>query len=196
MPVVADHKFSRQLVQVDSYNPSSFRTIITIQRHSQWRRPNLYGDSLPNQVWSLGRAQEFPLTVYGISYTISYNYLAYAHLRIAKWLTEMRADHRREEIIAHVKEFCNDSNSAVLHDAMVHFRKAKVNYEKAIQLHTAGLQFKNAIKNLVYLEDDINDNAFHFGAAMERWLYNNGILEDCIKQCEKGELADLQKLKA
>ncbi len=135
------------------------------------------------------------LTVYGISYTISYNYLAYAHLRIAKWLTDMRADHRREEIIAHVKEYCNDSNSAVLHDAKVHFRKAKVNYEKAIQLHTAGLQFRNAIKNLVYLEDDINDNAFHFGAAMERWLYNNGILENCIQQCEEGELADLQILK-
>jgi hypothetical protein len=38
---------------------------------------------------------------------------------------------------------------------------------------------------MVYLEDDLNDNAFNFGAAMERYLFTNGVLEAGIRKCER-----------
>jgi hypothetical protein len=58
-------------------------------------------------------------------------------------------------------------------------------YQKAIQLHTAGVEYKRTIAGMIYLEDDFNDNAYHFGAAVERYMFINGVFYLRINDCEK-----------
>ena len=64
-----------------------------------------------------------------------------------------------------------------------HFSMAKDYYIKTNNLHKAGAEYKKAIRDLIYLEDDFNDNAFHFGASIDRYLMINNVFNKNIDEC-------------
>lgn len=77
-------------------------------------------------------------------------------------------------------------------DIEYHYGKAKDKYELSIQLHTAGSEYRNQIRDMIYLEDDFNDNAYHFGAAVERYLMVNDFFSRKINEINN-ELIKLKK---
>ncbi len=182
-------QFTR-LLELDLYQKLSYIKIKKLRESiSSGQDLDLYLQENVNYLYSLVSIIR-TLSIYGISYTISYNYMAYAHLHIANWLFEENekkqlTETEVESILEQVKLIAEDKSTAVLHDAIWHFKMARANYEKAIQLHIGGHEYKNAMNNLIYLEDDFNDNAFHFGAAMERHLLMNRAIHREITNCNK-----------
>ena len=71
-----------------------------------------------------------------------------------------------------------------LSDKYYHYSVARTHYEKAKQLHKSGAEYIKNMDNIVYLEDYINDNAFHFGAGLDRFMLTNGLVETLCGACE------------
>ncbi|NOQ26560.1 MAG: hypothetical protein GQ564_14470 [Bacteroidales bacterium] len=55
--------------------------------------------------------------------------------------------------------------------------KAIKEYYSAVETHTEGNAYKNLIEEMYYLNDDFNDNTFHFSVAIERFLLNSKTLD-------------------
>lgn len=74
---------------------------------------------------------------------------------------------------------------------------AAQNYRKALQLHSQGDAYYQRIQGLVYLEDDYNDNSFHYYAAIEKQQINSGIIQkylDYIAEAiDDSQLLDLDR---
>lgn len=49
-------------------------------------------------------------------------------------------------------------------------------YQRCIDLHSEGHEYKEMVKEIYLLEDDLNDSLTHFFAAMERSLINLGVI--------------------
>ena len=67
---------------------------------------------------------------------------------------------------------------------LFHYQRAKMLYEKALELHSTGTAYKQMISGMMYLEDDFNDNAYHFGISLDRYLIVNGTIHIRIKECD------------
>ena len=66
-------------------------------------------------------------------------------------------------------------------DAGYHYKKAEQHYYLALEMHNEGVSYHdNVLNNLYYLEDDYDDDIFHFHAAVERWHINAGDLRKKI----------------
>lgn len=61
-------------------------------------------------------------------------------------------------------------------------------YFEAIQMHQVRKSYSTQIVNTYYLEDDFNDNLFHFGISIERYKINSGYNRALIESLKKGEL--------
>ena len=132
------------------------------------------------------------LKIYGIDYSLGFSYCAYTHLKLGRFLKKVEALKDREavqRITKGVGDMLDDRENFVLPDKEYHFEMAMDFFHKAIRLHTAGTEYKTLIGGLVYLEDDINDNAYHFGAALDRYMMGQGIFDAYLKEC-RDELKD------
>jgi Cdc6-like AAA superfamily ATPase len=126
------------------------------------------------------------LEIYETDYMLGYTYRAYIHFRIAQFLSS-RDDFAAEikASVTRIKQLSEYRSSYIIDDSLHHFSMAKKFYVKSIQLHTQGTEYRYTIDDMIYLEDDINDNAYHFGAALERYLNNNEIIREYISICDK-----------
>lgn len=128
------------------------------------------------------------LKIYGMDYSMGFSYCAFTHLRIAKFLCIMNQLNEKNDpgLVEYMKNgvhyMLGDKSRSIL-DEQYHFQMAREYYEKAIQLHTAGSEYKSLIGSLIYLEDDINDNAYHFGAALDRYMMMNGLFHKNRQEC-------------
>ena len=128
------------------------------------------------------------LDIYGLDYMISHTFKAYIHRHIGEFLTKYPSF--TSSVIESIRSRFGYHIQGSLNDPYYHYSMAKTHYEKAIQVHTVGPEYLKYMDNIIYLEDDINDNAYHFGAAMDRFLLFNNILENMRVKCEKS-LADI-----
>lgn len=138
------------------------------------------------------------LKIYETDYTFGPGFLAYMHFSIAHilnkkvhrntaspgskdiTLAQLIKNEKDGAFAKELQKFLGDQ-SLVLFDAQYHFGMARDNYRYAIELHTAGSEYRKQIKDMIYLEDDFNDNAYHFGAACERYLMINDFFQKQIE---------------
>jgi|GEM_PF-6859719 len=123
--------------------------------------------------------------IYGANYAIGHRYLAYTHYRIAYILKN------HEGIIGDEKDYVNQRLNVLLGykaqtsiKPVYHYQKAKDLYEKTLQMHSGGREYRKMMTDVIYLEDDFNDNACHFGAALDRYFIVNGAIEKWVDECD------------
>ncbi|GHA34130.1 hypothetical protein GCM10007103_14660 [Salinimicrobium marinum] len=130
------------------------------------------------------------INTYGISYTMSYSYLANIYKNVVNWcpVAEKIEEYLRKPVQKSKKDKLHQDLRMIFEDNLLLFRKdanvekAIENYEKAISVHSEGAEYKSMIRDMYMLEDDFNDNLTHFFAALERSLINVGIVETNLKR--------------
>ncbi|MTB51201.1 ATP-binding protein [Lewinella sp. W8] len=124
------------------------------------------------------------LNKYGSSYNILQSQLGEAHYQMAQWCEKyhnLGQDACQQEVQNHFgREFPADPGLSPIH----HYRKAIEHFYFAIHTHTENHHYQSLIGEMYFLEDDFNDNLFHFSAALERVYLNNGMLRNYIKVCK------------
>lgn len=129
------------------------------------------------------------MEIYDNDYLVGNSFLAYHHLRLAEFfeykdkqnkfgLAEELCERASKEMRAIVK----NKSSERMFNSYYNFKMAAMYYDKTIKLHTAGEDYKKAINDILYLEDDLSDSAYHFGAAMDRHLLISGKLHEHINK--------------
>lgn len=129
------------------------------------------------------------MDLYETDYMLGYSYQAYTHFRIAQFLVDHKGmvlyDPLLKGAIQQITELSEFRGSKTIDDPLYHFSMAKKYYVKTLQLHTEGTEYRSTMDDMIYLEDDINDNAYHFGAAMERYLLGNQTIRKYIGICNQ-----------
>lgn len=125
------------------------------------------------------------LKIYETDYMLGPAFIAYAHYSLADFLSikvdGLTVEAKFQEDKKVFSEVLGDGSKIAI-DSNYHFQNAKDHYNKAIELHTARFQYREQIKDMIFLEDDFNDNNYHFGAAIERYLMINGVFDSKIKK--------------
>ncbi|RYX87251.1 hypothetical protein EON73_01770 [bacterium] len=121
--------------------------------------------------------------IYGTDYVINHSIKAHAHFLMAE-IIHLYKD-KAKSAIQNVAKLFGFVSPNELEDEIYHYRMAKSNYELSRQLHTGGKEYRNMMDGLIYLEDDINDNAYHFGAALDRYMMVNNVFDTFIKKCDE-----------
>jgi len=127
------------------------------------------------------------MDLYETDYMLGYTYQAYVHFRIGQLLLQLKKDHSHilEQAVEQILSLSEFKGSQTSRDEIYHFFMAKKYYAKALQLHMEGTEYRATMEDMIYLEDDINDNAYHFGAAMERYMLGNKLIKKYIRLCDQ-----------
>ena len=80
--------------------------------------------------------------------------------------------------VSHICEFYPLEEELI---SKYHYELALNNFYSAIQMHNEGKEYKQNLNNMFFLQDDFNDNLYHFCAANERYRINNGVVRKKIK---------------
>lgn len=117
------------------------------------------------------------LKVYGTDYMMGYSFNGRIHLWLAQ--TAKRIAKNTAACISIKEKLVYLLGSGQQHflDYKFHASMAIDYFDKAVQLHTAGMEYRRTVKDMIYLEDDFNDNGYHFGAALERYILTKGVFE-------------------
>lgn len=128
------------------------------------------------------------MDIYGTDYSISHSLKGFIHHSIAEFIGEWKKNVGTDEQTISMEDFIRFISQHIgfnpqgsMGDANFHYNMAASHMEKAKQLHTQGQEYRKNMDNLIYLEDDINDNAYHFGAAIDRYLMTNGVFDKVIE---------------
>ncbi|MDF7821592.1 ATP-binding protein [Runella sp. MFBS21] len=130
------------------------------------------------------------LKIYGVNHFLNNAYMASFHEKLAFWLkhlrlckildAELELDFEIDSIFNQLLGF------RVIHtlEVVPQYQLALQYYYQSLQVHSEGSAYKYQISNFIYLEDDYNDNLYHFGAALERQRINSGYIRKRIKEIE------------
>ncbi|SDE61342.1 hypothetical protein SAMN04487996_10623 [Dyadobacter soli] len=153
-----------------------------------------YLDIVVNSVFNLTQMKR-TLDTFGHNYILSYAFLAKVHQDLGMWLKHLHlcyiiANERGlgNKVERKLHDLLGYQDSITL-DALTESQMAVQFYYLAIQMHKEGSIYRNRMNNLIYLEDDFNDNLYHFGAALERQKISSGTVRKAIKYLK----ADLHK---
>jgi hypothetical protein len=131
------------------------------------------------------------LKIYPTDYMVGPSYIAYTHYRIGEFIQGLSRRLEEEDFLdfmnalkGKLSDILGKSTFSTL-DMVYHYRMARDLYRKSEQLHQAGSEYKKAIQSMIYLEDDFSDNAYHFGAALDRYKLINEGFSRRIDKCEK-----------
>jgi len=147
-----------------------------------------------NSIFSLTQIKRI-LNTFGSNYILSYSYLANIHQNMGTWLKHLQLCRMIDQFINKkysVDKRLNDligQQDAIVLDTLTEYQMALQYYYQANQMHKEGLIYRNRISNLIYLEDDFNDNLYHFGAALERLKIKSKSVNNAIEFLK----GDLQK---
>jgi hypothetical protein len=114
---------------------------------------------------------------------VGFSFMAMTHMRLAQFLNEKCSD--PEAVRTNVEYLMGKKKSFASFDAEYHYKEALRYFLKTEQLLTARSEYRNTLSSMVYLEGDINENSYHFGAALDRYMLVNGKVDARIKICEK-----------
>lgn len=198
---VWEEKF-KELKSLDEVDHESFLTNFfeeykDMKNHTLWLER--FSMLCVNSVFCLHRIIKI-INICGITYMMSYSYLANFHRRLGYWLKRLelcRLLYKRQLISFDVDTNLVDligADALRTLDSTSQFQLALQNYHRAIQLHTQGKTYQRQISNMVYLEDDYNDNLYHYCAAVERQQINSGRILLYIEILEK-EMKNSQLLR-
>ncbi|SFP82740.1 hypothetical protein [Parafilimonas terrae] len=123
------------------------------------------------------------LNFYGSDYMLGFSHQATIYYKIGKFYNKYVDRKSLKKVNEGLKDLFGDEYSYSLYDASYYFSMAKLNYEKALQLHSTGDEYNKSLDEMIYLEDDFNDNAYHFGAALDRYFMINNLFTDRINKC-------------
>jgi hypothetical protein len=138
--------------------------------------------------------------LYGTSYIISYSFLASCHDKFADWCYEYKylkenlsvnEQQILEKMLVNLIEF--DSLQTISEE--YHRARALKYYRFSMDVHKEGREYKKMIENLIYLNDDFNDNFLHFCAAVERYLINIGFVNRKIELLKNISSDMLEKMR-
>lgn len=130
------------------------------------------------------------IDIYGKSYMMSHSYLASIHYRLANWCRAYsNLFYLDRTLQMNLGEWArNELGRLVGSDALYYLEP---NYHNelgikhlylAMQMHQEGRLYKNYLHDLYFLEDDFNDNLYHFCAANERFRMNVGLLRIKVEE--------------
>ena len=151
------------------------------------------------------------MNIYTPGYVASYNFLASAHYKMARWCrlfeniyfleeqirkakaTEKQKSKQNDEkpkrsIYQMIEKSVGEnigSDNLIYLDSNHHFELALLCYYRSIQLHTEGRAYRIEARKQFFLEDDYNDQLKHFSAAMERYRMNTGSTREKIAEIKK-----------
>jgi hypothetical protein len=119
---------------------------------------------------------------YGGTYNIMQSQLGEMHRRMAFWCKEyheMKKD--SESLDKKVSSYFGREypGQRGLNEEY-HLRMSIQHYYYAIHTHTENQHYNSIISEMYFLEDDFNDNLYHFCAALERVLMNGTYLRKVI----------------
>lgn len=123
------------------------------------------------------------LNIYGHTYMSSYSYLANTHHKMANWCLAYRnyvSLFSKSNIEKDLSNIMGSDGVYLEHN--YHYELAIKYYYHALEAHKSGKPYKNLTENMSYLEDDYNDNLFHFSAASERFRINTGVIRSKIDE--------------
>jgi hypothetical protein len=110
------------------------------------------------------------IKIYEVSYIMSNAYFGGIYYNIYKWILELQKLDDKDLKIK-IEEFWTFKDEVLIKNYAIDY------FERSIRLHSEGKEYKELIKNMYLLEDDLNDSLIHFTAALERSLINTGIIE-------------------
>ena len=131
------------------------------------------------------------LNIFGINYVCNHSFLANMHYRLADWCS-MALNYALIDQLAQGNNWnwgqaprcINTELRASLGDENIHYLDPEYHYELAIQhyhaalqMHNGGAVYKKINQSMSFLEDDFNDNLYHFIAALERLRINTGAID-------------------
>jgi DNA polymerase III delta prime subunit len=109
------------------------------------------------------------IKIYEVSYIMSNAYFGGVYYNIYKWILVL--EKLDDDLKNKIGEFWTFKDKELIKNYAIDY------FERSIRLHSEGKEYKELIKNMYLLEDDLNDSLIHFTAALERSLINTGILE-------------------
>jgi hypothetical protein len=110
----------------------------------------------------------------GISYTINHSIIASTHERLGDCLSLLGPPTTRE-LLEQLDNHVGPVDIDELRAPAYHWSLALRHYRKALDAHRGGPSYHQLIQDMVYLNDDFNDDLHHFCAAQERfWLNRDG----------------------
>jgi hypothetical protein len=137
------------------------------------------------------------INVVGVNYMLSNSFLADYHRRLSTWMKHYSLCKELDSFIykqqREVKTESDTKIEMLLKDLIGVPLLSTLNstsqaqlalqyYYKAIQVHNEGIEYKVQTGNMIYLEDDFNDNLYHYCAAIERQQINSGRIRKYIDQ--------------
>ncbi len=94
-----------------------------------------------------------------------------------------------EEITDRVFEtnILNDIGTGNRHFLVPNYSAAMAlrHYHKAIEIHSEGKEYKEMIKKMYIIDDDISNGMHNFALALERYTMNCGVIEEKMKMLRK-----------
>jgi len=121
------------------------------------------------------------LNIYGISYIHNHSWLASSYKKLAEWVDRIDRDdlEQKEEIIRLIGQIeYDDLDSNSLNE------RAIQHYYLMLEMHSEGGAYKETIEKMYYLDDNFNDNLYHFCATLERVQINSGFIKKQINTLE------------
>ncbi|MEZ4775244.1 MAG: ATP-binding protein [Bacteroidia bacterium] len=131
------------------------------------------------------------LNLYGLNYMTSYSYLGYTHYKLATWCrfyrTILRIQDKKDEEKTIFKKLEKLLGRDFLYflDIKYHYELSIQYFHSALQLHREGKAYRDVISGMYFLEDDFNDNLYHFCAGLERYKINTGSIRKMINKLKQ-----------
>lgn len=149
-----------------------------------------YSELVVNSIFNLCQIDRI-INTYGINYILSYSFLGRVHHYLGTWVKSLHLcrilNNRYQlgiDIDATLENLVGPQLTTTL-DSLTSYQVAIQYYYQAIQLHKEGYPYRQQINNMIYLEDDYNDNLYHFGASIERLRINSGAIRRNIVMLKK-----------
>jgi len=123
--------------------------------------------------------------IFGVNYMTNHTYLGYGHAKLGDWCMLYESyldhlpDHDKKDFRSILKETVETSNISYL-EPKYHYELAVMHFYSAIGMHNDGKDYHQQLKTMYFLEDDFNDNMYHFSAALERYKINIGAIQKKI----------------
>ena len=146
---------------------------------------------------------------FGISYMNSHSQIGSSYAKLATWAARHQAvieyyqwvsqqadedtadgAESKEEAQAVIQQATQDIQDRLSDTDRLSLRynynseMALHHYWYAKELHNEGNAYKEQLESLYYLNDDFNDNRFHFSAAIERYWINTGVIDARIEKLQ------------
>lgn len=126
------------------------------------------------------------LKVFGVSYLFNYSFFGSCHSKLAWWINKLATeqDSLKNTKYRLLQQELNPMDLETLNPEY-HSNLALNYYKQALQMHNEGTAYKQQIRKMFYLDDDYNDNLYHFCAAIERYKINTGVVARNINKLSK-----------